>query len=78
MVDAGNGKGVVDRTGRVLVPPRHAALAIHPLAFLVARPDGRWGALDRHGEPLIEPVHPHPAAVLAEVDRLLTDARPVL
>jgi hypothetical protein len=78
VVDAGNGKGVVDRTGRILVPPRHARLAIHPVAFLMAGPDGRWGALDRRGELLIHPAHPSPAAVVAEIDRLLADTKPVL
>jgi hypothetical protein len=78
VVDAGNGKGVIDRTGRILVPPRHAALAIHPVAFLMALSDGRWGALDRRGELLIDPVHPTPAAVTAEIDRLLADTKPVL
>ena len=38
-------KGVVDRTGTVLVPPAHPALVIHPVAFLVGDDDGRWGAL---------------------------------
>jgi hypothetical protein len=44
----------------------------------MALPDGRWGALDRRGELLIDPVHPTPAAVTAEIDRLLADTRPVL
>ena len=58
VVDVGGRKGVVDRTGRVLVPPAHPALVIHPVAFLVADATGRWGALDRRGGPLIDPVHP--------------------
>jgi hypothetical protein len=78
IVDAGNGKGVVDRTGRVLVQPRYPALVIHPVAFLVAGPDGRWGALDRRGNPLIDPIHPSRAAVMDDIDRLLADTKPVL
>ncbi|WP_309244514.1 WG repeat-containing protein [Micromonospora parastrephiae] len=78
VVDVAGRRGVVDRTGAVLVPPAHPMLVIHPVAFLVGSPTGRWGALDRRGEPLIDPVHRDRAAVLAEIDRLLTDANPVL
>lgn len=78
VVDVAGRRGVVDRTGAVLVPPTHPMLVIHPVAFLVASGSGRWGALDRRGEPLIDQVHRDRAEVLAEIDRLLTDANPVL
>ncbi|WP_326552675.1 WG repeat-containing protein [Micromonospora sp. NBC_01813] len=78
IIDAGGRKGVVDRSGRMIVPPVHPAMAIHPVAFLVATPDGRWGALDRRGQPLIDPAHPSRAAVMDEIDRLLADTMPVL
>jgi hypothetical protein len=78
IVDAGGRKGVVDRTGRLLVPPAHPNLVIHPVAFLVSGPAGRWGALDRRGRPLIEPTLPSRLAVLEEIDRLLADTKPVL
>nr|WP_238450826.1 WG repeat-containing protein [Micromonospora sp. 4G55] len=78
VVELGGFRGVVDRTGRLLVAPAHPELVIHPVAFLANDRTGRWGALDRRGEPLIDPVHPGPDAVLAEIDLLLTDAHPVL
>ncbi|MET8351417.1 MULTISPECIES: WG repeat-containing protein [unclassified Micromonospora] len=78
VVDVGGRRGVVDRGGTLLVPPAHPILVIHPVAFLVGNGTGRWGALDRRGEPLIDAVHRDRAAVLAEIDRLLTDANPVL
>ncbi|MEV4822893.1 WG repeat-containing protein [Micromonospora sp. NPDC049274] len=78
VVDVAGRRGVVDRTGTVLVPPSYPMVVIHPVAFLVGSGGGRWGALDRRGEPLIDPVHPDRAAVLEEIDRLLTDANPVL
>ncbi|WP_308194777.1 WG repeat-containing protein [Micromonospora sp. R77] len=78
VVELAGRRGVVDRTGRVLVEPAHPTLVIHPVAFLVATAAGRWGALDRRGEPLLDPVHPGRAEVVAELDRLLTDATPVL
>lgn len=78
VVDVAGRRGVVDRTGTVLVPPAHPVLVIHPVAFLVATETGRWGALDRRGAALIDPVHRDRAEVLAEIDRLLTDANPVL
>ncbi|WP_435819141.1 WG repeat-containing protein [Micromonospora ureilytica] len=78
VVDVAGRRGVVDRTGTVLVPPAHPMLVIHPVAFLVESGNGRWGALDRRGVPLIDPVHRDRAEVLEEIDRLLTDANPVL
>lgn len=78
VVELAGRRGVVDRTGRVVVEPAYRALVIHPVAFLVGDGAGRWGALDRHGEPLIDPVHPSPAKVVAEIDRLLADTSPVL
>jgi len=77
-VDMDGRKGVVDRTGRVIVPPAYPAMVIHPVAFLIASPTGQWGALDRRGEPLIDPIHPSRAVVMDEIDRLLADTKPVL
>ncbi|WP_329102688.1 tetratricopeptide repeat protein [Micromonospora sp. NBC_01699] len=78
IVDLGGRKGVVDRTGRVIVSPAYPAMVIHPVAFLIATPDGQWGALDRRGELLIDPVHPSRNDVMDEIDRLLADTKPVL
>src|SRR5690606_25406326 len=78
IVDANGRKGVVDRNGRVLVPPAHPNLVIHPVAFLISSPTGGWGALDRRGRPLIEPSRPSRLAVIEEIDRLLADTKPVL
>ncbi|MEV1290411.1 WG repeat-containing protein [Micromonospora sp. NPDC049679] len=78
IVEAGGRKGVVDRGGRVIVPPAHPALVIHPVAFLIGNGAGQWGALDRRGEPLIDMAHPSRADVMDEIDRLLADTKPVL
>ncbi|WP_245724790.1 WG repeat-containing protein [Micromonospora citrea] len=78
VVDVAGRRGVVDRTGKVLVPPTHPAVVIHPVAFLVDDGTGHWGALDRRGEPLIDPVHRDRDEVVAEIERLLTDTHPVL
>jgi tetratricopeptide (TPR) repeat protein len=78
IVDAAGRKGVVDRTGAVVVPPVHPALVIHPVAFLIAGPDGRWGALDRKGRQFIDPQMPSRQMVMEELDRLLADTKPVL
>ncbi|MCO8276029.1 WG repeat-containing protein [Actinoplanes sp. TRM 88003] len=78
VVDAGEVYGVVDREGRLLVPPVHAALLIHPAAFLVADRFGLWGALDRKGEPLVELKYRDRADVLDEIEKLIKDSRPVL
>jgi tetratricopeptide (TPR) repeat protein len=78
IVDTGQGKGVIDRTGRMIVQPTYPAIVIHPVAFLVATPGGQWGALDRRGDLLIDPEHPSRTAVIDEIDRLLADTKPVL
>jgi hypothetical protein len=78
VVDAGDRYGVVDRTGQIIVAPVHSAVVVHPVAFLVADRYGLWGALDRSGEMLVERKYPEQARVLEEIDRLLTDTRPVL
>ncbi|WP_167666959.1 WG repeat-containing protein [Micromonospora narathiwatensis] len=78
VVELAGRRGVVDRTGRILVDPAYPTLVVHPVAFLVRDGSGRWGALDRRGEPLIDPVHPSSAAVVAEIEQLLTDTSPVL
>ncbi|WP_232071894.1 WG repeat-containing protein [Phytohabitans flavus] len=78
IVDGGGRKGVVDKAGRLIVPPVHPAVVIHPVAFLVGNGNGQWGALDRRGEPLIAPVHPSRGDVMDEIDRLLADTKPVL
>ncbi|MFC6569522.1 WG repeat-containing protein [Actinoplanes utahensis] len=75
VVDAGDRFGVVDRTGRTVLDAVHAAVVIHPAAFLVRDAAGRWGALDRRGTPLTEMGHPSREAV---ADRLPEEARPVL
>lgn len=78
IVDTPQGKGVVDRSGRMIVPPGHPNLVIHPVAFLISDPNGRWGALDRRGRPLITPELPSRLAVIEEIDRMLADTKPVL
>ncbi|MEU6024489.1 WG repeat-containing protein [Micromonospora sp. NPDC047134] len=78
VVDLAGRKGVVDRTGQVIVTPAHPALLIHPVAFLATNGIGRWGALDRRGGPLIDPVFGNPNEVIAEIEALLTDTTPLL
>jgi hypothetical protein len=71
-------KGVVDRTGRLVVRPAYPTLVIHPVAFLFVNDAHLWGALDRGGQMLVEPVYPSRAEVDAELENLLTDARPLI
>ncbi|MBW6436782.1 WG repeat-containing protein [Actinoplanes hulinensis] len=75
VVDAGERFGVLDRTGQLVVAAVHAAVVIHPSAFLVRNAAGLWGALDREGEPLVDMAHRDPAPV---VDLLPDETRPVL
>ncbi|MFF5292569.1 WG repeat-containing protein [Paractinoplanes globisporus] len=78
VVDAGDRFGVVDRGGQVIVPAEHAAVVIHPVAFLVGDQFGLWGALDRKGKPLVELKYKEQAEVVEQIERRLTDGRPVL
>ncbi|MFC4064100.1 WG repeat-containing protein [Actinoplanes subglobosus] len=73
--DAGDRFGVLDRAGRVVVEPVHAAVVIHPMAFLVRNAAGLWGALDRAGAPLVDMGHPARETV---VEALPEESRPVL
>ncbi|WP_433794115.1 WG repeat-containing protein [Actinoplanes sp. CA-252034] len=75
VVDAGDRFGVVDRAGRTVVEPVHAAVVIHPVAFLVRDAAGLWGALDRSGAPLVDIGHRDREAV---VEALPEENRPVL
>jgi hypothetical protein len=78
VIDEGGRFGVLDRTGRQVVPPVHAAVVLHPSAFLIFDPAGGWGALTREGEPLVDAVHKDRADAVAEVERLVRQPRPVL
>ncbi|MEV6524260.1 WG repeat-containing protein [Longispora sp. NPDC051575] len=78
VVERGGRKGVVDRTGRVLVQPAYRGLVIHPVAYLIVSAEHRWGALDRRGDEIIEPVFASRAEVIEHVERLMSTARPVL
>nr|BFE75439.1 hypothetical protein GCM10020092_087400 [Actinoplanes digitatis] len=78
VVDAGDRLGVVDRTGQFLVAPVHPRMVIHPVAFIIGDREGRWGALDRRGDMIVDVVHSRVADVADEIERLLTDTRPVL
>jgi hypothetical protein len=79
VVDAGDDHvGVVDRSGQLIVAPEHTAVVIHPVAFLVGDRFGLWGALDRSGSTIVELKYKEQSDVLDELDRLLTDGRPVL
>ncbi|WP_432977567.1 WG repeat-containing protein [Dactylosporangium sp. CA-233914] len=71
-------KGVVDRSGRVLVPPVHHTIMIHPVAFLIVDDAQRWGALDRRGRTIIQATFASRTGVTDEIDRLLADTRPVM
>ncbi|MDI6098028.1 WG repeat-containing protein [Actinoplanes sp. NEAU-A12] len=75
VVDEGDRFGVLDRTGQPVVAAVHAAVVIHPSAFLVRDAAGLWGALNRDGEPLVDVAHRDVASV---VDLLPAESRPVL
>jgi hypothetical protein len=78
VVEVGGRKGVIDRTGRVLVPLGYPTLVIHPVAFLFTDPNRRWGAMGRNGQPLIDPVHASRKEVTDELESRLADTRPML
>ncbi|WP_203738642.1 WG repeat-containing protein [Actinoplanes cyaneus] len=78
VVDGGTGFGVIDQNGQQVIPPVHKAVVIHPSAFLIADEAGRWGAVDRQGQPLVETRYTERAEAIEEVVRLRPDARPVL
>jgi tetratricopeptide (TPR) repeat protein len=78
VVELGGRKGVIDRTGRVVVQLAYPVVVIHPVAFLYVDAHHRWGALDRNGVALVDPVHSSRAAVINELESLMADTRPML
>ncbi|XVU27266.1 WG repeat-containing protein [Actinoplanes sp. CA-054009] len=78
VVESDGQQGVIDRTGRVVLPLEHAEVRIHPAAFLVADRFGLWGALGRDGAPMVELTHSERADVIEEIERRVPAARPVL
>jgi tetratricopeptide (TPR) repeat protein len=78
IVEINGRKGVVDRTGRAIVPCGYPTIVIHPVAFLYTDANHRWGALDRSGQPLVNPTHASRSGVSDELEQLLTDTRPML
>jgi hypothetical protein len=78
IVEVGGRKGVIDRTGRVLVPLAYLTVVIHPVAFLFTDPNHRWGAIGRNGQALINPIHSSRKSLTDELEHLLADTRPML
>lgn len=94
VVDRIGRRGVLDTTGREIVKPCYEDIQIHPVGFLILLDDsvyphpsdagkvrgepGTWGLLDRQGRVLVEPHQPTRAGILAEIDGMLRDSRPVL
>lgn len=94
VVDRLGRRGVLDPTGRLIVPPCYADVHIHPVGYLIKLDDavyphpsdadavpgepGTWGALGRDGRVLIEPRHVTRSGVLTELEGRLRAARPVL
>ena len=78
IVEAGGRKGVIDRTGRVIVPLAYPTVVIHPVAFLFTDPAQRWGAIGRNGQALIKPIHSSRTSLTDELELLLADTRPML
>jgi len=86
--------GVLDSTGRQIIPPAYADVHIHPVGFLVKLADavyphpsdewavpgepGTWGVLGREGRTLIEPCHPTRTEVLTDLEGRMRAGRPVL
>ncbi|HEY3504735.1 MAG TPA: WG repeat-containing protein [Actinocatenispora sp.] len=94
VVDRIGRRGVLDTTGRLIVPACYEDLQIHPVGFLIKLDDsvyphpsdadkvrgepGTWGALDRQGRLLVEPHQATRGGILDEIDGMLRDSRPVL
>jgi tetratricopeptide (TPR) repeat protein len=78
IVEVGGRKGVIDRAGRVIVPLAYPTVVIHPVAFLFTDPNQRWGAIGRNGKALINPIHSSRKSLTDELERLLSDTRPML
>ncbi|CAM3397758.1 WG repeat-containing protein [Stackebrandtia soli] len=70
VVDRRGTKGVVNRSGRLIVPPHHRDIVIHPSGFAVTRGGDQWGARDRSGDELLPPQYDR-RTILRRLDALL-------
>lgn len=94
VVDRLGRRGVLDTTGRQILPPCYEDVNIHPVGFLVKLADavyphpsdewaipgdpGTWGVVGRNGRVLIEPQHLTRSGVLADLEGRMRASRPIL
>ncbi|MGH8876718.1 MAG: WG repeat-containing protein [Stackebrandtia sp.] len=46
-------KGLVDRHGKLILPPHHRDIIVHPAGYATHSGSATWGARDRNGEELV-------------------------
>ncbi|MGH8793737.1 MAG: WG repeat-containing protein [Stackebrandtia sp.] len=77
VVDRRGAKGLINRTGKVILPPHHRDIVVHPAGYAVDHGSATWGAHSHHGEELV-PARFDRDAVLRRLDTLvLVDEGPL-
>ena len=53
VVDRRGAKGLINRTGKMLLPPHHRQIVVHPAGYAIDTGSDTWGARDRNGDEII-------------------------
>lgn len=53
VVDRRDAKGLVNRTGKIILPPHYRDIVVHPAGYAVSRGSSTWGAHDHHGTEIV-------------------------
>ena len=70
VVDRRGAKGLVDRTGKIILPPHHRDIVVHPAGYAIDNGATTWGARDHNGDELV-PARFSKAEVLGRLDTLI-------
>lgn len=53
VVERRGAKGLVDRAGKLILPPHHRDIVVHPAGYATDSGQATWGARDRNGEEIM-------------------------
>lgn len=55
VVDRRGAKGVINRKGKIILPPHHRDIIVHPAGYAIDNGASTWGARDHGGDELVPP-----------------------
>ncbi|HZE41818.1 MAG TPA: WG repeat-containing protein [Stackebrandtia sp.] len=70
VVDRRGAKGLVNRTGKVILPPHHRDIVVHPAGYAIDHGSSTWSAVNHNGEEIV-PARFRRADVLQRLDGMV-------